>query len=64
MAAHSLNLTAIVRSVEGVTAMERNHDEQIEKIEDLGTASIETLGAPGNQIEFGVINRVLGIDPE
>ena len=44
--------------------MERKHDDQIEQIEDLGAASIETLGAPGNQIEFGVINRVLGIDAE
>lgn len=44
--------------------MDRNHEEQLEQIEDLGTASVETLGAPGSQIEFGVINRVLGIDAE
>lgn len=41
--------------------MERNFDV-IEEIEDLGEASIETLGAPGNQLEFGVIARPLGID--
>lgn len=61
MAAHSLNLVAIMRPDEGVKAMERNHDEQIE---DLGTASVETLGAPGNQLEFGVIARPLGIEAE
>jgi hypothetical protein len=33
-----------------------------EGVEDLGKASVETLGAPGNQLEFGVIARPLGID--
>ncbi|ODU67533.1 MAG: hypothetical protein ABT11_19815 [Novosphingobium sp. SCN 66-18] len=61
MAAHSLNLVAIMRPDEGVTAMERNHDEQIE---DLGTASVETLGLPGVQNEFGIQGRVAGIEAE
>lgn len=43
--------------------MERTFD-QIEDIEDLGTASIETMGAPGHQLEFGVIARPLGIEQE
>lgn len=34
----------------------------LEGAEDLGRASVETLGAPGNQLEFGVIARPLGID--
>jgi hypothetical protein len=38
--------------------------ELIEDVEDLGAASTETLGAPGNQLEFGVIARPLGLDSE
>ncbi|MDF8333686.1 benenodin family lasso peptide [Novosphingobium cyanobacteriorum] len=41
--------------------MEREFDT-IDEMEDLGKASTETLGAPGNQLEFGVIARPLGLD--
>jgi len=30
--------------------------------EELGTVSAETQGAPGDQLEFGVIARPLGLD--
>ena len=43
--------------------MERTFD-QTEDMEDLGAASIETLGQPGNALEFGVIARPLGIEQE
>jgi len=43
--------------------MERKID-QIDDVEDLGVASTETLGAPGNQLEFGVIARPLGLESE
>ena len=38
--------------------------ELIEAVEDLGAASTETLGAPGIQLEFGVIARPLGLESE
>jgi|GEM_PF-4131963 hypothetical protein len=43
--------------------MERTFD-QTEDMEDLGAASIETLGPPGNLPEFGVIGRGNGIEQE
>jgi len=43
--------------------MERTFDE-IEDMDDLGAASTETLGHPGNLTEFGVIARPLGIEHE
>lgn len=43
--------------------MERKFD-LTEETEDLGAASTETLGAPGDKIEFGVIARPLGLDRE
>ena len=43
--------------------MERTFD-QIEDMDDLGAASTETLGHPGNLTEFGVIARPLGIEYE
>ncbi|WP_448659187.1 benenodin family lasso peptide [Sphingomonas sp. CJ99] len=40
--------------------MERQHDSLI----DLGAASVETQGAPGQRTEFGVIAEQLGLDVE
>ncbi|WP_298282786.1 benenodin family lasso peptide [Novosphingobium sp.] len=34
----------------------------VEDVEDLGTASIETLGPPGDRIEFGVLAQLPGLD--
>jgi hypothetical protein len=38
--------------------------EQHEELIDLGAASAETKGAPGNKTEFGVIGLPLGIQAE
>lgn len=43
--------------------MERQID-LIEGTEDLGSVSADTHGAPGNDLEFGVIARPLGLDSE
>lgn len=39
-------------------------NEQREQLIDLGTASVETKGAPGNKTEFGVIGLPLGLQAE
>lgn len=41
--------------------MERTFDH-VEDAEDLGIASIETLGPPGDRIEFGVLAQLPGLD--
>lgn len=41
--------------------MERTFD-LVEDVEDLGIASIETLGPPGDKIEFGVLAQLPGLD--
>lgn len=41
--------------------MERTFDH-VEDAEDLGIASVETLGPPGDRIEFGVLAQLPGLD--
>jgi hypothetical protein len=37
---------------------------ELDQVEDLGAASIETLGLPGEKDEFGAIARLNGIEAE
>lgn len=38
--------------------------EREDELIDLGAASIETQGQPGNELEFGIVGRPLGISDE
>jgi hypothetical protein len=62
-------LEAILAGAAAIAVFRRSEpmnrdNQQGEELMDLGTASVETRGAPGNKTEFGVIGLPLGLQAE